>query len=79
MSTRRRFSGEFKAKVALEALRGRPSVRPSLHHPLPTEATLTETDQPTWPPRTPSGAPSPSPAGPIQPQPKNVLNRTLAA
>ena len=26
MSTRRRFSGDFEAKVALEALRGAPSV-----------------------------------------------------
>ena len=30
MSTRRRFTGEFKAKVALEALRGDKTIQESL-------------------------------------------------
>jgi transposase-like protein len=44
MRTRRRFSAEFKAKVALEAIKGHETVaelatKHELHHPLPERTT----------------------------------------
>ncbi len=57
----------------------RPSVRPPLDYPQPAEGTLPDPVESTMPPTGPSGPLPSSPSRPVQPQPHDVLNRTLAA